>query len=418
MLEHTDVAKSDIIQVSETEQEPFPYINVTELLKSPLRLSSSVADAQTISVELLLLIGTTAAPIKEPINVFYESEILTIVHRTKSRSSGLASTFVWCWLGRRSTLGEREERKLHDMAKRYGTSAKIVYQLAEPAELIQTLGGTLAIRQGSRTHWSPENTTMHLVRSLKGAIFIDELDLNVKNLCSAFSYCLTILGSIYLWHGRGSTTEERTAARKYAESLSNDKSPPIELLEGESDDDEMFWMMLGDEDFARADYWKWRKIFSGIPDPMIWRVEPDTTTQQAMIPVEFISLDKCLQASIYIINCVWELFVLVGKEARSSKRAIQLALDTATKISQEVSSSRPYPPTVHVLVLPSQIPLDLRLGVRDFDEAWLNNGEIPDHMSLLSYPDAAIHLSICSWGHTSMKDHDALPLNVGLSDVS
>lgn len=79
--------------------------------------------------------------------------------------------------------------------------------------------------------------------------------------------------------------------------------------------------------------------------------------------------------------------MLVGKEARSSKRTIRLALDTATvcafrihslqkliasqKISQEVSSSRPYPPTVHVLVLPSQIPLDLRLGIRDFDEAWL-----------------------------------------------
>ena len=40
-------------------------------------------------------------------------------------------------------------------------------------------------------------------------------------------------------------------------------------------------------------------------------------------------------------------------------------------MSQEISPSRPYPPTVHALVLPSQIPLDLRLSVRDFDEAWL-----------------------------------------------
>lgn len=130
--ESTNVTKSDVVQVSETEQEPFPYINVGELLNSPFGPPSSVADAQTISVELFLLIGTTAAPIKGPINAFYESEILTIVHRTKSKSSGLVSTSVWCWLGRRSILGDREERKLQDLAKRYGTSAvSVIYTLSQ-----------------------------------------------------------------------------------------------------------------------------------------------------------------------------------------------------------------------------------------------------------------------------------------------
>jgi hypothetical protein len=81
----------------------------------------------------------------------------------------------------------------------------------------------------------------------------------------------------------------------------------------------------------------------------------------------------------------------VGKDARSDRRAIRFALDIATvklyshmftlsltfllflfqKVSKEVASSRPYAPTIHALALPSQIPLDLRLGIRDLDEAWL-----------------------------------------------
>ena len=41
------------------------------------------------------------------------------------------------------------------------------------------------------------------------------------------------------------------------------------------------------------------------------------------------------------------------------------------KISAETAFARPHTPTVHVLILPSQLPLDLRLGIRDLNEAWL-----------------------------------------------
>ena len=73
--------------------------------------------------------------------------------------------------------------------------------------------------------------------------------------------------------------------------------------------------------------------------------------------------------------------------------------------TSETASSRPFHPTIHVLVLPSQIPIDLKLGIRDLDEAWLvrglfsrfltiiwinpqNNGDIPNHLNLISYEDA------------------------------
>jgi hypothetical protein len=93
-------------------------------------------------------------------------------------------------------------------------------------------------------------------------------------MCSAFSYCFSLLGSIYVWHGCGSTPKEREASMEYAHMLSPDPVTPIELLEGGNDADETFWMMLGDEEFAKADYWRWRHSWLDY-DPRIWRV--DTT---------------------------------------------------------------------------------------------------------------------------------------------
>ena len=51
-------------------------------------------------------------------------------------------------------------------------------------------------------------------------------------------------------------------------------TPVIELYENEKND-EMFWMILGEEEYANADYWKWRRN-SSIIDPRIWRVNAHT----------------------------------------------------------------------------------------------------------------------------------------------
>lgn len=61
---------------------------------------------------------------------------------------------------------------------------------------------------------------------------------------------------------------------EYAKQLKTTSSQVIELSEGENDDDEMFWMILGDDEFAKADYWKWKRTAVAI-DPFVWRV--DTT---------------------------------------------------------------------------------------------------------------------------------------------
>lgn len=386
-----------------------PSVNIEPLI-NPSVLFSADLNSETISVDIMVVMGNTSIVVSQDPVVFYDTELLVIVHRSKSRITSLVSTTVWAWRGKRCTLGEKGNAKLQELAKRYGTSANIVQQHSEPLQLVHVLGGQLAIRQGVRAHWTPENTTMHLIRSKGGVIFVDEHDLSIQSLCSGFSYCLAILGTVYVWYGCGSTPGERQAALQYARSIEVGETTAIELYEGRKNNDEMFWMILGDEEYANADYWKWRNISPSI-DPHIWRVtaSPD---KDALCPVDSFLEESSFHTSVYIIDCVWEVYVMVGIDARGHRQDIGLALRVALELSARVAPTRPYAPTAHVLILPSQLPHDLRLNFRDLDELSINNGKIPNHMNILSSMDALDHLQKTSWDNAALQDQTMLPLGV------
>lgn len=96
---------------------------IADLLKPQPPPLQTTNDIQTISVEFLSIIGSAAIVVSGPQCIFYDSEILAVVHRVKSKASGLASTSVWCWLGKETQLGDREDKKLQELSRRYGTSA-------------------------------------------------------------------------------------------------------------------------------------------------------------------------------------------------------------------------------------------------------------------------------------------------------
>ncbi|KAG6842159.1 hypothetical protein C0991_001652 [Blastosporella zonata] len=312
----------------DTRSIPLPKVDFDSLLKHGSRYARHESESTTISVEVMAISGTAASLLSKDRTIFYDTEFLAIVHRSKSDRNGLVSTSVWGWEGKHATLGAREQRKLQEIAQRYGAVINVVQQNSEPLQLVHILGGVLAIRHGTRTHWTPENTAMHLVRSLCGVIIMDEKDLNVKNLCSGYSYCVSILDSVYVWHGRGSTPLERKAALEYGHSLTT-AVPPIELTEDSSKDDEMFSMILGDDEYANADYWKWRRISSNT-NPRIWRVKADDLAADCVARVDFISSESSFHQSVYVMDCIWEFYVVVGSNARAHKQDIQLGLSVAT----------------------------------------------------------------------------------------
>jgi hypothetical protein len=142
---------------------------------------------------------------------------------------------------------------------------------------------------------------MHCVRVIGDSVFIDEVDLvgrhrtrmsknayilfssqAITNLCSAFSYCVSVLGAIYVWHGRGSSAEERQQCMTCAQSLAGDSLTVTEFDEGE--EDPMFWMMLGEESFASAHYWQFKPEVTTF-SPKLYRV----TASEIAQPVRAIS---------------------------------------------------------------------------------------------------------------------------------
>ncbi|KAF9024846.1 hypothetical protein BDZ89DRAFT_1162052 [Hymenopellis radicata] len=390
-------------------EEPLPHPDVSLLATNP---STYVSDPsiRTISVDVMSISGNAATAVQESA-VFYDSEIIVIIHRKKSTSSGLVSTTVWAWQGKNSRLDEGEKSKLTEIASRYGTSYIPVPQYAEPLELLSVLGGQLAIRQGSRAHWSADNTAMHVVRSKGGYITIDELDLNIKNLCSGFSYCVSVLDTIYVWHGCGAVSKERKAAHRYARTLGQNV---VELAHGASDDDDdMFWMVLGEDEYAQADYWRWRSM-APRTDPTVWHVDA-SRGKNALSAVS--SLVDSVKSSVFLVDCIWEIFVLVGQDARAQRQNIKLAISSAQELANYVSPDQPYTPTIHVLIFPSLIPLDLRLHFRDFDEALWNDNNVPNHMNLLSVSEALQHLQQHTWDKAILSDKTMLPLGIDPSHL-
>jgi hypothetical protein len=252
--------------------ESIPEIDIYPLVITKVIDFIPDPDQSTVSIEVMTIAKSTVNPLPNDIHVFYDTETLAIIHRSKSKSSGLASTKLWSWQGKRSQPGAKEATKLQELAKQYRTSFATIRQYEEPSDLIYLLGGELVVRQGIRAHWTSENTAMHSIKSYNGFIFIEEHDLNIANLCSGFSFCLTILDILYVWYGCGSRQPERAAALKYAQHLAAKGSTVVEMVEGETDNDEMFWTMLGSDDYAKADYWKWRRTTPNF-DPRAWQID-------------------------------------------------------------------------------------------------------------------------------------------------
>ncbi|KAJ8462145.1 hypothetical protein ONZ45_g18040 [Pleurotus djamor] len=373
--------------------EPLPDIDLSIFERQ--KPTTTANDIQTISIDVLSISGNSTNAVTKDPHIFYDSEVLCVVHRFKVKATGLVSSVVWGWQGKRGHLAEKEMNKLEELARRYGTSLVILYQHRETAEFVKVLGGLLITRQGNRTHWSADNTCMHLARTSAGVVFIDEYDLSIKNLCSGFT--------------------ERAAIVQYAQSLSGDAGSVQELIEGQSDDDEMFWMILGSDDYAKADYWRWRSNFEH-PDPQVWRVN-SRSANASLERISHILDEPSPQDCVYLVDCIWEFFVVVGMKARGHQLDIRLAIHVAHDLSTSCAKSRPFVPPVHALILPTRIPCDLLLGLRGIEESWMNDNEVPDHMNLLPYENALQDLSTNTFELKVLKDHSMLPLGVDSSDL-
>ncbi|KAG8863336.1 hypothetical protein FRB96_008828 [Tulasnella sp. 330] len=400
----------DLVEISVSSDPANRHFDINDLPHSERRLVLP-PNSETISVEVLQVTGKLASAVSTDPHIFYDVEVRAIVHRYKS--GGLVSMRVYGWRGRQAEVGPSEAKKLGELATRFGTSLIPCIQGSEPNELVTLLGGVLITRQGPGAHWTKDNTSMHCVRAVNDVVFIDQVEPDRKNLCSAFSYVATLLDNVYIFHGKGATAPERSEATKYALSLLSDGASPIEFEEGA--EDEMFSMILGDDTHAMADFWKYRSV-GGKRAADLFRIDA-----QADAPVQRldeVAAESIDPSAVFVLDGVFEVFVIVGADARQQRQDIHLGLSVARQLGTHHAPMLPFDPPVHVLILPSQVPLDLRVGhVRYMDDYLLNGGEIPDHMNLISAQEATEQLSRTSWPKSMLNDLAFLPLGVSPDDL-
>jgi hypothetical protein len=125
----------------------------------------------------------------------------------------------------------------------------------EIGPFFQAIGGILVTRRGTK-HRSPIDSSFMLCgRSCFGAIAFDEVDMKVSSLCSGFPFIVTWKGGVYLWKGKGATSEEIGLARLVG--FENAGGEVKEYNEGEESD--AFFSALGEySDRKSADYWHLR----------------------------------------------------------------------------------------------------------------------------------------------------------------
>jgi hypothetical protein len=100
-------------------------------------------------VEVLAISGHTAAAVTREPNVFYDSEVATVIHRGKEKTSGLVSTKVWAWRGKNADFGEREERKVQELAARFGTTVVSCLNTSEEQSALTSNADTMRARLGA-----------------------------------------------------------------------------------------------------------------------------------------------------------------------------------------------------------------------------------------------------------------------------
>ncbi|GJJ06422.1 hypothetical protein Clacol_000613 [Clathrus columnatus] len=324
--------EDEIIEIVFQEKLP-PSFNPQQVMKENPFVPD--ANVRTISVEVNVISEGISKSISQEQNIFYDTEVIVVIYRSKQKTSELVSNEIWVWRGKNSNW-EREARKATEIAERFNKNVTQCLQGSEPAMVLERIG-----------QWKTQPCIVSI------------------------GYCFSLLGTLYVWHGRGSSEDERKVALTYAATLAQNSIRTVESEEGA--EDEMFWMILGQNEYANAHHWKFRDKLDrlGARIYFIDSSKPKSPVQ----PLPSISARE-LQGGIFVIDCRLEIYVLIKADARGERTDIRLALFFAE-----------------------------------------NEGEVPNHMNIVPLSKAMDDVHRREWPRSSLADPKFLPVGVDPSTI-
>ncbi|KAL9935857.1 hypothetical protein V8E36_005434 [Tilletia maclaganii] len=465
--------------------------SVADFRAKQVDASLSDGSSDTSAVEVLVVNpdgSTRTLSSSLEARTLYDSELHVVVHRRTSRSAGRSGanagtrTRVFVCVGADLVSG-RSGGGAAPTSWRQGPPGETVAELAtkyrvvgaeEVVEVVQgeetpelalvlgavgsTGGGAdagasasaaaaaeLIFREGSRSRdgsaGGGDASVMFAVRRLGPAVVIDQVAVATSCLCSSQSAVASLLNDVFVWHGRGSSTQQRQSAERFATTLTGGDPSRLRCSEEGREDDHFAMFFDVREGYASAWHHRHASLLSPyLAIPIL--LELTSASQNGAAPAQVASapaLEGALDRNaISVIELGLEVYVVIPAASRGRKADIAQALDLAERLGQSLTksiandvvvvgaahtSSRTSP--VHVVVLPGKLPRDLRAGLRGHFSAGSPlaslgaGGAGRDQLNVVELAQARIQLgkSVADFDGADLVDSSCLPVGVAPEDL-
>ncbi|PCG97943.1 protein of unknown function DUF4045 [Penicillium occitanis (nom. inval.)] len=317
--------------------------------------------------------------------ILFEGSMYVCVHNFECETGN--ETECYLWLGDEVSEAAMQDAQIfaRRVARENGAKLEIIRQGKEPAKFIEALGGIIITRRGSSSRHSSSALYMLCGRRHLGQIAFDEVDFSRQNLCSGFTFVISArFGKLYLWKGKGSGADELGSARLVGMDLGL-TGEMEEISEGE--EPESFLEVLprseSVEPPSTSDYWhlkpkhdKHRCRLLRIDHVLgqkggFWNrrgsSSPVTRPNDTVREIEPFSQKDLLPQGIYILDAFFEIYVIVGSEAKSRAAEFASALVFAHEYGIMAASlqDRPFIPVGYVSI--GGVPDSCTVAFRKWD---------------------------------------------------
>ncbi len=395
-----------------------------------LKLGSALDRIHTeksVSVQTLTIgADGSATELQEDSNVVYDTELQVIVHRYRD-TQGLVETELAIRRGSKLPAGREsssQKAKLDELSKRFGAKSAPI-PTSEPSGLSDLLGGVLVTRHGSRTRFDSSNTQLYIVRKENGNVFADQGVFVSAGSChkkanqtlthapfqdasalhAAACVVLHVLGETYLWCGSASLVAERDGASQLAGAIARGSTPKV-LKEGQETSD--FWKLVDRKKLPNP------SCFDAYR-PLVPSRELRTSVWKVTSSANECSAADIGPSDVSILASPLEIWVLVGADARSERKAIRAALDAAQNLAQERTSATLPAPRVHCLLAPTLLPESVTASFRGIDSELFQRGATG--INEVSASAALSELATSTFDSSLLRDASHLPVGVSPADL-
>ncbi|RKU41037.1 hypothetical protein DL546_003351 [Coniochaeta pulveracea] len=291
--------------------------------------------------------------------VLFEQEMYLCTH-TFSTGTGRKESEVYFWTGDEVPESAVQDAQLFAQreARSYGGKLIKLAQGKESPEFLQALGGIVAVRRGSSNKYDSLAPHMLCGRRYHGQITFDEVDFTPNSLCSGFPYLITQQGKCYLWKGKGSDVDELSSARLIGMDLA--LMGELEEIEDGAEPASFWYIFEGGArrgPLGSADHWRLKPGYDKYCGRLF---KSDLAIRQQIIEITPFSQADLHPTGIYILDAFFEMYIIVGAQAKSEYAAFHNALEFAQEYAILASSmeDRPFVPISTVVL--EGIPRDLK----------------------------------------------------------